>query len=75
MRPICTTLIVFVVFIFSCNDKLVIPASPDGSITVSPGTDGAQAFSYAIFKNGKELIGQSAIMMKFQNQADPGTSS
>lgn len=72
MRPICITLTISLVFLFSCSEKHVIPVSPDGSILVTPGTGGGQAFTYTVSKNGKTLIGESAIMLKFRDQDNFG---
>jgi alpha-glucosidase len=43
-------------------------SSPDGRITVRLGTSGDESFTYAIYKNGEQMVGPSAIELQFRDQ-------
>jgi alpha-glucosidase len=72
MRMILTTIVTFIVFISACSEKGEVPESPDGSITISLGANGDQAFTYSVYKDQNLMVRPSAIMLKFRDQDDFG---
>ncbi len=55
-------------FLFSCQHSIPDPESPDGRITVRIGSQAGVPFSYSVFKEGKEMVGISALSLEFKDQ-------
>jgi len=68
MKQTISFLLLLVLLVSSCKSRQVIPESPNGRITLKPGTVPGAAFSYSVLKDGKVLVGPSDISLEFREQ-------
>jgi alpha-glucosidase len=65
-------ILVSLVVFSSCNKQMVHPESPDGRISLTPGTFADQAFTYSVHLDGQLMLGPSTIRLEFLDQESFG---